>query len=307
LSASGSLPPLKLGLFVPGLGNTEILDPVCNEISRFAQSLGFTVLQEDPAQDGPHALQICRQLIEMPVSGVFFSPLEAVPDRALWNRRIANEFLKNGIPLLLLDRDIDEFPVRSEFDLVGIDNVAAGIEITSHLIGEGLRRICFLARKNYPSTTDLRLLGCREAIRRSGENLKDACAYFGDPTDAEFVRQMLEKEKPDAVLCSNDQTAALLIRTLGQLQIPIPADIAVAGFDDVQYATLLAPPLTTIKQPYRELGRSAVTMLLERISNPSLPPRQVLHSHQLMVRQSTDVRGSAQYHNRRRIASVQTV
>ena len=307
LTASGSPPSLKLGLFVPGLGNTEILDPMCNEISRFAQSLGCSVLQEDstnPAQDGPHALQICRQLIEMRVSGVFFSPMESVPDRAVWNRRIADEFLKNGIPLLLLDRDIDEFPVRSEFDLVGIDNVAAGIEITSHLIGEGLRRICFLARKHYPSTTDLRLMGCREAIRRSGESLRDASAHFGDPTDAEFVKRMLEKDKPDAVLCSNDQTAALLIRTLGQLQIRVPADIAVAGFDDVQYATLLAPPLTTIKQPYRELGRSAVTMLLERIANPALSPRQVLHSHQLMVRQSTDRRSATQRQARQRVASA---
>jgi DNA-binding LacI/PurR family transcriptional regulator len=115
---------------------------------------------------------------------------------------------------------------------------------------------------------------------------------------------MLEKDKPDAVLCSNDQTAALLIRTLGQLQIRVPADIAVAGFDDVQYATLLAPPLTTIKQPYRELGRSAVTMLLERIANPALSPRQVLHSHQLMVRQSTDRRSATQRQARQRVASA---
>ena len=301
LSARGSLPPLKLGLFVPGLGNTEILDPICNEIIRFAQSLSFTVLQEDstnPIQDGPHALQICKQLIEIPVAGVFFAPIEAVPSRSVWNRRIANEFLKNGIPLLLLDRDIDEFPRRSEFDLLGIDNVAAGIEITNHLIDQGARSICFLAKEHYPSTTDLRIMGCREAIRKSRENLKDVRSHFGDPGDMEFVRQMLEKDKPDAVLCSNDQTAALLIRTLGQLQLRVPADIAVAGFDDVQYATLLAPPLTTIGQPCREIGRSAVQTLLERISNPSLPPRQILHSHQLMMRQSTDIRSAAQSHNR---------
>jgi len=279
---------LKFGLFVPGLGNTEILEPICTEINRFAQSLGCTVLVEDgmqPILSGESALQVCRQFIDLPVAGVFFTPIESIPDRELWNRRIAEEFLKNRIPLLLLDRDMGEFPSRSEFDLVGIDNVAAAIEITQHLLSQGRRRICFLARPHFPSTTELRLLGCREAVRRNGGEA--TFDRFGDPGDANFVLQILEKDKPNAILCSNDQTAAILMRTLVQLGHKIPGDIAVAGFDDVRYARLLAPPLSTIRQPCRELGRSAVQMLLERISNATLPPRQILHSHELVVRQST--------------------
>jgi DNA-binding LacI/PurR family transcriptional regulator len=112
-------------------------------------------------------------------------------------------------------------------------------------------------------------------------------AHFGDPADAKFVANVLHLAQPDAILCSNDQTAALLMRTLIQLKRQVPEMIAVAGFDDVQYATLLSPSLTTVRQPCRELGRSAVKALLERIENPGLPPRQILHSHELVIRQST--------------------
>jgi LacI family transcriptional regulator len=278
-----------MGLFVPGLGNTEILDPICNEITRFAQSLGCSVLWGDaanPARSGKDALRLCTQFIENRVDGVLFAPIESERERELWNRRVANEFVRNGIPLVLLDRDLGEFPSRSEFDLIGIDNVAAAIAITEYLITQGRRRICFLARPHFPSTTDLRLLGCREALRRHGMRVNYRLAHFGDPADAQFVLQLLHLAQPDAILCSNDQTAAVLIQTLTQLKRQVPDLIAVAGFDDVQYATLLTPSLTTVRQPCRELAHSAVKALLERIENPALPPRQILHSHELVIRES---------------------
>jgi LacI family transcriptional regulator len=299
-AGSGSYPvllhapaPAKLhvlGLFVPGLGNTEILGPICNEVTRYTHSLGNNVLWGDaasPVRSGEDALRLCTQFIEKHVDGVLFAPIESVPDRELWNRHIANEFVKNGIPVVLLDRDIGEFPSRSEFDMIGIDNVVAAIGITKHLISQGRRRVCFVARPNYPSTTDLRQLGCREALRSQGIPVNYRFAHFGDPADAKFVANVLHLAQPDAILCSNDQTAALLMRTLIQLKRQVPEMIAVAGFDDVQYATLLSPSLTTVRQPCRELGRSAVKALLERIENPGLPPRQILHSHELVIRQST--------------------
>jgi DNA-binding LacI/PurR family transcriptional regulator len=279
-----------LGLLVPGLGNTEILDPICTEIMRFAQSFGCTVLWGDATirdLSGQDALLLCRQFKDRPVDGVFFAPIESIPEREVWNHRIAETFARAGIPMVLLDRDLSEFPARSEFDVIGIDNVAAAIALTEHLLNQERSRICFVARPHFPSTTDLRLLGCREALRRHGVRSRSRFAYIGDPSDIGFVQSMLDDSTPDAIVCSNDQTAALLIRTLSVLRREVPADIAVAGFDDVQYATLLTPSLTTIRQPCREIARSAVQVLLERISDPTLSARQVLHSHVLIVRQST--------------------
>jgi len=279
-----------LGLLMPGLGNTEILDPICNEITRFAQSLSCSVLWGDATRlvsNGEDAFQLCKQFVERQVAGVFFAPIESVPDRERWNQRIAEECRSSGIPMVLLDRDLGEFPSRSEHDLVAIDNVAAAIELTQHMFSKGRQRICFLARPHFPSTTDLRMLGFMEALRRSGIRSKYAFAHFGDPADVNFVQKVLDSSNPDAVICSNDQTAALLMRSLTQIKIQVPEQIAVAGFDDVQYAMLLSPPLTTIRQPCREIARSAVRAMLERIADPLLPPRKILHAHELVIRQST--------------------
>ena len=87
------------------------------------------------------------------------------------------------------------------------------------------------------------MLGCLEALRRSGIGSKYAFAHLGEPADVNFVRRVLDCSNPNAVICSNDQTAALLIRSLAQLKKHVPVQIAVAGFDDVQYAMLLSPQL----------------------------------------------------------------
>jgi DNA-binding LacI/PurR family transcriptional regulator len=276
-----------LGLLVPGLGNTEILDPICNEITRFGQNNKIDVLWGDAldsAVAAEHAEALCQRYIDRQVSGVFFAPLQAVANREAVNLRIAKMLQDAGIPVVLLDRDVPEFPRRSQLDLVGIDNFNAGVILTQHLLGLGYRQLLFLARPSFPSTTDLRLAGCREATIRAGIELPHVC--FGEPTDTEFVRSFLSPETPQVVICSNDRTAALLIQTLSILGLRLPQDIGVAGFDDVKYATLLAVPLTTIRQPCREIGQVAISLMQQRILNPNLPPRQILLPVELMVRQS---------------------
>jgi DNA-binding LacI/PurR family transcriptional regulator len=283
-----------IGLLVPGLGNTEILDPICNEITRFGQSNGIDVQWGDsshPVMSAEHAEVLCLQYIEQRVTGVFFAPLETVPDREAVNLRITNTLRDAGVAVVLLDRDVPEFPGRSQFDLVGIDNFNAGMILTQHLIALGRTRFLFLARPSFPSTTDLRLAGCREATSRA--QLPSPQAHFGEPTDVDFVRSILGPKAPEVVICSNDRTAALLIQTLSNLGMRLPKDIGVVGFDDVRYATLLAVPLTTIRQPCRDIGQAAVRVMQERIDNPSLPPRQVLLPAELIIRQSCGGEGTA--------------
>jgi len=278
---------LVLSLLVPGLGNTEILDPICNEITRFGQANDFSVLWGDasaPVSTAEDAERLCRQYIDRKVSGVFFAPLESIPDCERTNLRIVSALRKAQIEVVLLDRDVLEFPGRSEFDLVGIDNFQAGMILTQHLIGLGNKGFLFVARPNYPATTDLRLAGCREAADRAG--FPHPRTGFGDPTNIAFVRELLRREMPDVVICSNDRTAALLIQTLANLGVKMPQDLGVVGFDDVRYATLLSVPLTTIRQPCREIGQTAVRIMRERINDRSLPPRQVLLPIKLIVRRS---------------------
>ena len=280
----------KFGLLVPGLGDTEILDPICNEITRFSQSLGAAVLWGDavaPVTTADDALALCRQYIDSRVDGVFFAPIENSPDRETVNRKIARMLQEANIAVVLLDRDIVEFPGHSQFDLVGIDNFSAGFVLTQHLIQQGNREFRFLARPSYPATTDLRLAGCREAIARAGLAQARPLAWFGEPTDAAFVTEMLRPRMPDAILCSNDQTAARLIQTLSGRGVRLPGDVRVAGFDDVRYATLLTVPLTTIHQPCRAIGRAAVSAMLERIQYRDRAAQQIHLPFSLIVRESS--------------------
>jgi DNA-binding LacI/PurR family transcriptional regulator len=278
----------RFGLLVPGLGNTEILDPICNEITRYAQSLQCEVLWGEAnrsAETTADADALCAQYIARGVDAVFFAPIEKADAREACNARILAELSAAGIPLVLLDRDATEFPHRSDYDLVCLDNITAGMELTAHLLARGARRICFLSRPHFPSTTELRRMGCEEALRRAGLALVASAA--AEPDDHKSIKALLKDARPDAIVCANDQTAGVLMQTLNALGVRVPDKLRIAGFDDVRYATLLTVPLTTMHQPCRELGRAAVDTLLARLAHPELPPRQVLLHAPLMERAST--------------------
>jgi GntR family transcriptional regulator of arabinose operon len=275
------------GLLVPGLGNTEILDPICNAITRFGQASGTTVLWGDaanPVSTVEEAELLCRQFIERGVSGVFFAPLEVVRDREEVNKRVVEILIKEDIAVVLLDRDILDFPERSGYDLIGIDNFYAGYILAEHLAGIGHKRLMCFGRPNYPSTTDLRFAGAREAARK--HKLIICPEQICEPQHIGKVKQIIKRHQPEAILCSNDRTAALLIQTLLSLGINVPKEIAVVGFDDLTYATLLSVPLTTIHQPCRDIGHTAVRIMNERIESPTLPARQILLPVELIVRNS---------------------
>ena len=170
--------------------------------------------------------------------------------------------------------------------LVGIDNRRTGYLATEHLIKAGAKRIAFFARPNSAPTVDARIAGYREALlSQSGGDRRDL-VRIGDASDAKFIKSILKKDRPDAFLCANDLTAGNLMHTLISLGQRIPEDIRIVGIDDVKYARLLPVPLTTQHQPCRDIGRIALAVMLDRIANPDLPPRDVLLGCELMVRQS---------------------
>jgi DNA-binding LacI/PurR family transcriptional regulator len=194
--------------------------------------------------------------------------------------------------VVLLDRDFVTLPQRSKFDLVGIDNFSAGRRVTEHLLQHGCRRLRFVTLPGSTDTTTivLRIAGMQDALLRYGlPATSDKVVACGDPDHETFVSRLWPRaatRRPDAIICSNDLTAARLLRTLSRMGVSVPEDLRVASFDDVKYAELLNPPLTTIRQPYQALGRIAVATMLERIQKPDLPPRTILLNATLMIRES---------------------
>lgn len=277
------------GLLIPHLGETEIFEPICQGIASATRSGEHALLwgQSDAAGEREEALwALCRQYVERRVDGVFFAPLEGGAADESLNAAVAEALTGQGIAVVLLDRCYRPFPSRSHADLVGLDNRRAGFLMTRHLIELGHRRVAFLAKPWSASSVDARIAGYREAVMTAGSLPAPGLVARLDPAGVEAVASWIRAEEPTAILCANDRTAGVLMHTLRTLGAGIPEDVAVAGMDDAGYAALLPVPLTTYRQPCRDIGRVALVAMLERLNGPRMPPRDILLGGEIVVRAS---------------------
>jgi LacI family transcriptional regulator len=197
------------------------------------------------------------------------------------------------IPIVLVAGSPDE----PHADVFGADNRAGTKALVGHLVEQhGKTRLFGIAGP--PEAPDAR-------ERRSA--LEEAVAGHPGATLAGFfqgqfaamsgqaaVRQILtrpRRELPDAIVCANDQMAIGAIRELQTAGIRVPADIAVVGFDDMHAGALLAPPLTTVRQPMRLLGERACARLLQRIAQPTLQRHVERLPTELIIRESCGCSG----------------
>jgi DNA-binding LacI/PurR family transcriptional regulator len=291
--STGNATPV-FGLLIPDLGQTEIFEPICKGMTRAPGAQGHSLSWGHSLHTGAskedEAEHLCQQYVEQKVSGVFFAPLEFGARRDQVNRRILKSLRTARIPVVLLDRCVLEYPARSDFDLVGLDNRRAGYVVADHLLNQGARRVAFLAEAGSAETVDDRIVGYREALFAHGQRPEKAAVIRGDAADVSLIAGVLEAaakvDRIDAFLCANDHTAAKLMRTLMSLELRVPEDIRIAGIDDVRYAGLLPVPLTTFHQPCLDIGAAAIAAMRERVGNPELPARSILLNGYLVVRES---------------------
>jgi|SRR6185312_3236849 len=278
------------GLLIPELGQTEIFEPICRGMAGFplatrnsllwGSSIGVNEPKEQIAEE------LCQQYISERVSGVFFAPLELVAGMDEVNRKIAAMLDRARIPVVLLDRCFMQYPARSKYDLVGIDNRRTAYAAVEHLVKVGAKKIAFLGKPYSAQTVDARIAGYREALLAHGLNREGDLLFRCDPEDSRQIGRIIKRNKPHAFLCANDHTAANLMRTLIALGISIPETVKIVGIDDVKYASLLPIPLTTQHQPCVDLGRIAMTTMINRLESPDLPVRDISLQCRLVVRKS---------------------
>ena len=279
---------LSFGLLIPDLGETEIFEPICQGMMASPIAREHALIWGSPAgaSKEERAWQLCRQYIDRGVSGVFFAPLEGASDSHDINQRIARALDEARIPVILLDRTVVPYPGRGHHDLVGIDNRRAGYVITEHLLRLESRRIAFMAMPSAAATVDAREAGYREALYTWDRPIERSLVHHLDPSDASAVEAVLRAESPDAIVCANDRTAALLIPTLLRLGRKVPDAVRVVGIDDLEYAKLLPVPLTTLRQPTRQIGDAALAAMLQRVARTHLPTRDIFLNCELIVRES---------------------
>jgi LacI family transcriptional regulator len=196
--------------------------------------------------------------------------------------------LAKRVPIAL----VAAYPQGIEADAFGVDNHSGMTAEVRHLIERhGSRRLFYItgpsdapdARERHRAFLDAVAAHPGAAVAGTFEG------WFAAISGQQAVRELLtwpRRDLPDAIVCGNDQTAIGAMRELQAAGIRVPADIGVVGFDDMHLSSMLAPPLTTVRQPMRQLGERACSRLLQRIADPSLPPEAVRLPAELIIRES---------------------
>lgn len=283
---------VTIGLILPGIAYSEFFPPIMSGISQHCQKEGYGLLFGDVYSQS-HKLRaqqakvLAESFAQKHISGVIFQPIEFMDNSMRINNEIVSILSDAGIPVVLIDYDIALPPERSPFDVVGINNFEAGRRIGEHLIATGAKNIHFFLRYQGAVSVLNRISGVNSVIWAKGGGLKPCNVLHADPNDKEAICRYLKRNRPDAVVCGNDSDAVFLKHIFDDMGWRVPADVMLAGFDDVRCATTISPPLTTIRQPCAEIADMAVRTLKERMAEPSLSPREILLSAPLVVRQST--------------------
>jgi LacI family transcriptional regulator len=187
---------------------------------------------------------------------------------------------------------------QSAVDVFLGDNTAGMAAVTRHLTGQhGCRRLCFVAGpRDAPDAAERRLAFEQAVAASPGCGIAQVIqGDFSEDSGVAAARVMLaRKSLPQAVVCANDQMAIGVLSELQRAGVRVPADVAVTGFDDVHASRIIDPPLTTVSQPFRDLGSSATRRLLARIDAPALTPAVQVLPTQVVIRASCGCRPQGQ-------------
>lgn len=267
-----------LGLLLPDSGNPFFAE-VGRAIQLAAFDAGLAVFLCNTENDPERERQAVAELVRARVDGLV---LVAVDGRGDALRTLA----RHGVPVVVMDRERPELPL----DTVLTDHRDGGRQATRHLAALGHRRIGFVAGPAGLSPSELRLAGHRDALAAAGLPAERSLVRHGDfhpESGRAAARALLALPRPPtAIVAANDLMALGVLRAAADAGRQVPRDLAVVGYDDIELAAYTVPPLTTVAQPRREMGREAVRLLANRLAARHLPPQQALLPVTLTVRQS---------------------
>lgn len=237
--------------------------------------------------DVQHAIDSFR---EQNVAGIIFYYCVQKDSDDL-NRQILGLLQNTGKPVVLLDHDVLRYPLRSDFDVVSINNERAGYVVTSHLIEAGATSVCYVNidfQIHSPATSE-RFHGFQNALLEHGldPHLILTIPYSNPAEAREALVRQIRAKNIDAIVCENDSIASQCMDYLLSAGMRIPDDIRIVGFDDLPSSRMLPVPLTTIYQPIDQMASEAVSLLADRLSNPQRPAREIMLTESLVVRQSS--------------------
>lgn len=197
------------------------------------------------------------------------------------------------IPTVFIDAYAGVGMYPMECDLISMENRASIAALTAHVIDMGAKRLGFVGDAEHCNSFWERWTGFCFALERAGIALeRELCILKDDSAPYHDPQWLMEQVRampviPDAFICANDFIALHMLTCLKHLQLSIPGDIMLAGFDGTPQSAVVEPSLTTVEIPNIEIGCTAAEILLERIENPGHPFRTVYIKTTTIWRSST--------------------
>jgi DNA-binding LacI/PurR family transcriptional regulator len=204
-----------------------------------------------------------------------------------------NEFLRNDMPCVVIEADL------KELDSISVNNFEGGFQATNYLLKTKRKKILLVYGPMPSSVMQERQRGYQEALRRLKINPSLRLMLEVDYKISEmrqqgvevienFLKRKKSKSLPfDAVFCAaGDEMAIGIVTSLIENGYRVPEEVAVIGFDDQPIAQLVRPYLSTVRQPIREMGATAVEFLIYRIKNPDSPHQHKYLEPQLVLRET---------------------
>ncbi len=230
----------NIALIMPDLSNPWFSE-LAHHITLKAQSLGFSVTIFTSLYDEKLEAKILSQMDKQAMMACLLVPISSQIDKNLQT------------PILLLDRQIKGWPC------VSFDSYQGGMQQAQHAIDMKAKHVLILCNPHISSSARQRLKGIED-------HLKGKAFYkiiHQDFTDklSEEAQDYIKSQKADMVICAADIIASSVIRLAAQQKISIPQDLSLIGFDDIYYASILQPPLTTIKQDASQLAEYVLSAI----------------------------------------------
>jgi len=265
-----------------GLVMTVVTNPYFAEVvqgaDEEARRNGYVLLLGDSHEVAEQELRLVRDLHQRRVEGIIIAPSENA-------RRTLRYVRERSMPAVLVDRMAD-----SQFSQVGSENVESTALLVRHMADLGHRRIGMVAGLRGLTTTGERIAGYRLGLERSHLDFDERLVVDGgslaEPARIAVSGLLRLPDPPTGLVVGNNYMTIGTMAALRQAGLRVPADVAVVGFDDFEWADYFSPRLTTMAQPCREMGSSAVRLLLSQLTDPAQQPRSIRLAPRFVHRES---------------------
>lgn len=256
---------------------------VAQGIEVAAADRDLSLLLCNSGNDAAREAAYLEQLESQRVQGILVTPID--PDAP-----VLADVVRRGTPVVIVDRA----PRGDAFCSVAVDDVEGGRLAVEHLVDRGHRRVAYIGGPGELGQVRDRHAGARAAWAAAGlpedalVHISTSGLTFADGRAAgERLSGITSDRRPTAAFCANDLVALGLLQHAIAEGLRVPEDLAIVGFDDIDFAGAAAVPLTSVRQPRRELGRAAAELLLEEASQTRHEHRKVTFTPELVAREST--------------------